>query len=189
MLFRNFIFCTTSIVTVCLIVEQFFVKNENFSRYTVITYNKFQPTIKVENSGLSNWGHNEGELLQKIVFFCLTWLYQLALLIVRELITSYTCRGRSGLRIEMHLWLLQIKIWRWSIFFVEFFTVFKFVKYYQHIFRGGLLCTGLPYIYIFLTLRLLKNSEKSVTFLETGCTSMWTLKKWELLSRYFIVLH
>ena len=35
----------------------------------LITYNEFQPTIKVENSGLSYRGHNEGELLQKIVFF------------------------------------------------------------------------------------------------------------------------
>ena len=68
MLFRNFIFCTTNIVTVWLIVKPFFVKNENFSRNIVITYNEFQPTIKVENSGLSYWDYNEGELLQKIVF-------------------------------------------------------------------------------------------------------------------------
>ena len=45
------------------------MENENFSRYIVITYNEFQPTIKVENSGLSYWDHIEGELLQKIVFF------------------------------------------------------------------------------------------------------------------------
>ena len=45
-----------------------FVKNENFSRYITITYNEFQPTIGVENSGLSYLDHNEGELLQKIVF-------------------------------------------------------------------------------------------------------------------------
>ena len=69
MFFRNFIFCTTNIVTVWLIVKPFFVKNKNFSRYIVITYNKFQPTIEVENPGLSYWNHNEGELLQKIVFF------------------------------------------------------------------------------------------------------------------------
>ena len=56
-------------MTVWLIVKQFFVKNEHFSRYIVITYNEFQHTIKVENSGLSYWDYNEGELLQKIVFF------------------------------------------------------------------------------------------------------------------------
>ena len=68
MLFRNFIFCTTNIVTVWLIVKPSIVKNENFLRYIVITYNEFQPTIKVENSDLSYWDYNEGKLLQKIVF-------------------------------------------------------------------------------------------------------------------------
>ena len=68
MLSRNFIFCTTSIVTVWLIVKPFFVKNEKFSRHIVITYNEFQHTIEVENFGLSYWDHNESELLQKIVF-------------------------------------------------------------------------------------------------------------------------
>ena len=48
-----------------LIVKPIFVKNENFSRYIIITYNEFQLTIKVENSGLFYWDHNEGELLQK----------------------------------------------------------------------------------------------------------------------------
>ena len=68
MLFRNFIFCTTNIVTVWLIVKPFFVKDENFSPYIVIIYKEFQPTIKVENLDLSNWDHNKSELLQKIVF-------------------------------------------------------------------------------------------------------------------------
>ena len=68
MLFRNFIFCTTNIVTVLLIVKPFFGIKENFSHYIVITHNEFQPTIEVENSGLSYWQHNEGELLQKITF-------------------------------------------------------------------------------------------------------------------------
>ena len=53
MLFRNFIFCTTNIVTVLLIVKPFFGIKENFSHYIVITHNEFQPTIEVENSGLS----------------------------------------------------------------------------------------------------------------------------------------
>ena len=69
MRFRSFIFCTTNIMTVSLIVKPLFIKNENFSRYIVIAYNEFQPTIEVENSGLSYWDHNGGELLQKIVFF------------------------------------------------------------------------------------------------------------------------
>ena len=51
-----------------LCLYSFFVKNENCSRYILITYNEFQPKVKVENSGLSYWDHNEGELLQKIVF-------------------------------------------------------------------------------------------------------------------------
>ena len=34
-----------------IIVKPFFVKNEKFSRYIVVTYNEFQPTIKLENSG------------------------------------------------------------------------------------------------------------------------------------------
>ena len=38
------------------------MKNEKFSRSIVSTYNKFQTTIKVENSGSSYWDHNEGEL-------------------------------------------------------------------------------------------------------------------------------
>ena len=75
MLFLNFIFCTTNIVTVWLIVKPFFVKNENFSHNIVITYNEFQSTIK-ENSGLSYWDHNEGTpLQQKSISFCLMWLY------------------------------------------------------------------------------------------------------------------
>ena len=70
MLFRNFIFSTTNIVTVWLIVKPFFMKQKMFHVILyLITYNEFQPTIKVENSGLSYRGHNEGELLQKIVFF------------------------------------------------------------------------------------------------------------------------
>ena len=54
------------------------MKNEHFSPYILITYNKLQSTIKVENSGLSYLVHNEGELLQKIIFF----LSNVALLIV-----------------------------------------------------------------------------------------------------------
>ena len=53
MVLRKFIYYTTNIVTVLLIVKRFFVKNEIFSRYIVITYNEFQPTIKVKNFGLS----------------------------------------------------------------------------------------------------------------------------------------
>ena len=68
MVLRKFIYYTTNIVTVLLIVKRFFVKNEIFSRYIVITYNEFQPTIKVKNFGLSYWGYNGSELLQKIVF-------------------------------------------------------------------------------------------------------------------------
>ena len=30
----------------------FLVKNENLTHYIVITYNEFQPTIKIENSDL-----------------------------------------------------------------------------------------------------------------------------------------
>ena len=44
------------------------MKNKKISRYIVTAYNEFQPKIKVENSGLSYWDYNEGELLQKIVF-------------------------------------------------------------------------------------------------------------------------
>ena len=69
MLLQNFIFCATNMVTIWLIVKSFFVRNENSALYIVITYNEFQPTIKVENLDLCYWDHNEGKLLQKFVFF------------------------------------------------------------------------------------------------------------------------
>ena len=40
-----------------------FREKRKFLRYIVITYNEFQPMIKVETSGLYYRDHNEGELL------------------------------------------------------------------------------------------------------------------------------
>ena len=46
MLFGNFIFCT---INFFLKFEEIFMRNENFIRFILISYNKFRSTPKVEN--------------------------------------------------------------------------------------------------------------------------------------------
>ena len=104
-------------LTAWLIVKELFVRNENCARSIVINYNKFRSTLEVEIWALCYWGHNEGELLQKIVFF-----FKAAL----------PSANSGGVGHIFHVlksiqWFLQINNWRWFIFSPEFllFSILK----------------------------------------------------------------
>ena len=123
MLLQNFISYTTNIVTVWLILKPCFVKNENFSHYIVITYNKFQPPIKVENWGLSYWDYNKGELLHKIVFI----LSNVALLSANRAGVGYIFHVQESIQIAN--WnasvIIANKNWTKVHIFCRFFYCFQ----------------------------------------------------------------